>query len=276
MECIHGARVSAREQISPVMVRLTLEFDEPGAWVSTGVGDEFVHVDFGATSMDADGHTERHYTVSGLVGGGIEMEIYIHGHGQGSTWGRTCQVGDTVHISDPWAYYKPPAEAGLRVLVGDLTALPGIARILKDASPHERFHVMVEVPDASEERELPSPAQVNVEWHIGGNGIGPSGVCESLRSMHKRGILEPDCYVWVACESKESRRARTLLRKEVGLPIPQQRLVGYWHANLEEVMEKWNALSDEVKDQYLAIWREDRSDEDNWTELEPFLQAHGA
>jgi hypothetical protein len=41
-------------------------------------------------------------------------------------------------------------------------------------------------------------------------------------------------------------------------------------------MEKWNALSDEVKEEYLAIWREDRTDEENWTELEPFLQAHGA
>jgi hypothetical protein len=67
-----------------------------------------------------------------------------------------------------------------------------------------------------------------------------------------------------------------LLRKEVGLPISQQRIVGYWHANLEQVMEKWNALSEEVKAEYLAIWREDRTDEENWTELEPFLQSVGA
>jgi hypothetical protein len=62
----------------------------------------------------------------------------------------------------------------------------------------------------------------------------------------------------------------------VGLPISRQCIVGYWHANLEQVMERWNALSDEVKAEYLAIWREDRTDEENWTELEPFLQSVGA
>ena len=72
------------------------------------------------------------------------------------------------------------------------------------------------------------------------------------------------------------RAARTLLRNEVGLPIAQQRIVGYWHANAEQVMAAWEALSDETKAEYLAIWREDRTDEENWLELEPFLQSVGA
>jgi NADPH-dependent ferric siderophore reductase len=276
MECIHGARVSAREQISPLMVRVTLELEEPRTWVSTGVGDEFIHVDVGAETLDADGHSERHYTVSGLVEGGLELEVFLHGDGPGATWGRGCAIGDRVSISDPMDYYGPPAGSGLRVLVGDLTALPGIVRILADAGAEERFRVVVELPDMAETRELVSAAHVDVDWLIGGNGIGPSAVCEALRGLDRDGVLTEDCYVWVACESKESRRARALLRKEVGLPISQQRIVGYWHANLEQVMEKWNALSDEVKGEYLAIWRDDRTDEENWTELEPFLQAHGA
>ena len=41
-------------------------------------------------------------------------------------------------------------------------------------------------------------------------------------------------------------------------------------------MEAWEALSDETKAEYLAIWREDRTDEENWLELEPFLQSVGA
>ena len=84
MECIHGARVSAREQISPLMVRVTLELDEQSAWVSTGVGDEFIHLDVGAETLDVDGHSERHYTVSGLVPGGLELEVFLHGDGPGA------------------------------------------------------------------------------------------------------------------------------------------------------------------------------------------------
>jgi NADPH-dependent ferric siderophore reductase len=276
MECIHGARVSAREQISPLMVRVTLELEEPRTWASTGVGDEFIHLDVGAETLDADGHSERHYTVSGLVDGGLELEVFLHGDGPGATWGRECAIGDRVTLSDPKEYYEPPADAGLRVLVGDLTALPGIARILADASADERFRVVVELPAMSEARDLPSAAQVTVDWRIGGNGIGPSAVCDAIRGLHREGVLDDDCYVWVACESKESRQARSLLRREVGLPISHQRIVGYWHANLEQVMERWNALNDDVKAEYLAIWREDRTDEENWTELEPFLQSVGA
>ena len=43
-----------------------------------------------------------------------------------------------------------------------------------------------------------------------------------------------------------------------------------------EAFRRFFALPEEVKEEYLAIWREDRSDEENWTELEPFLQKHGA
>jgi NADPH-dependent ferric siderophore reductase len=179
-------------------------------------------------------------------------------------------------LSDAMEYYSPPDGSGVRVLAGDLTALPGIARILADAGADERFRVVVELPAMTEARDLSSAAAVDVEWRVAGNGLGPSAVCDMLFGLHREGVLTEDCYVWVACEAKESRNARAFLRRDAGLPIAQQRIVGYWHANLDEVMAKWNALSDELKAEYLAIWREDRTDEENWTELEPFLQSVGA
>lgn len=278
METIHNATVTARQQVTPLMVRLTLTFETPDAWVTTGVGDEFVHIDVGADTLDVDGHSERHYTVSGVVDGGLEVEVFLHGDGPGSTWGREAKVGDAVTVSDPWEYYEVPAGAGTRVLIGDLTALPAIVRILGAASADEVFRVVVEVPSLEEARELASAAHVDVQWRVAGNGIGPSAVCDVVRGLATEGVVLPDAnpYVWIACESKISRAARTLLRKEIGLPISQQRIVGYWHANQEQVMEAWEALSDETKAEYLAIWREDRTDEENWLELEPFLQSVGA
>ncbi len=275
MECVHSARVVSREHLTPQMVRLRLALEPGSTWVTTGIGDEFIHVDVGAQTIDADGHSERHYTVSRVVQGGFEMEVFLHGDGDGARWARACEPGDAVEISDAMAYYKPPAGSGVRVLVGDLTALPAITRILADATADERFVVVVESTSATERRDLPSAAQVEVEWRIGGNGIGPSMVCDALRNLADRGVLTDDCYVWVACESKASRQARALLREEVGLPISQQRIVGYWHADLHQVMSTWNALSEDLKAQYEAIWREDRTDEENWLELEPFLQSVG-
>ena len=277
MESIYGTTVVARQQVTPQMVRLTLAFDENTEWKTTGLGDEFVHVDVEAETLDADGHSERHYTVSGLVDGGIEMEVFLHGDGPGAQWGREAAVGDTVKISEPFGYYKVPAEAGLRVLVGDLTAVPAIARILAEASAEERFHVVVELPSISESRDLPSAAEVTVQWRVGGNGLGPSLLPEIVRSLAAQGVIDSagDDYLWVAGESKVTRAVRSQLRNEVKLPITRQRLVGYWHANGEQVLEAWEALSEELKAKYFAIWREDRTDEENWLELEPFLQSVG-
>lgn len=278
MESIYPAIVTARQQITPQMVRLTLALEPGSPWRSTGAGDEFVHIDLGAATLDVDGHSERHYTVSGLVDGGIEVEVFEHGHGPGASWGRTAEVGSQVMISDPFAYYKAPGDSALRILIGDLTALPAIVRILAEAAAEERFRVVVEVPSLEEARDLPSAARVEVQWRIAGNGIGPSAVCDVVRGLARDGVITPeaDIYLWIACESKASRAARTLLRKEVGLPIAKQRIVGYWHANAEQVMAAWEALPQQVKDDYLAIWREDRTDEENWLELEPFLQSINA
>ncbi|MES1170982.1 MAG: siderophore-interacting protein [Actinomycetota bacterium] len=277
MESIYGTTVVARQQVTPQMVRLTLALDEGSEWVTTGLADEFVHIDVGADTLDADGHSERHYTVSGLVNGGIEVEVFLHGHGPGASWGRDAAVGDTVKISDGFGYYKVPEDAGLRILIGDLTAVPAIARIVAEASPAERFHVVVELPSMSETRDLQSAAEVTVEWRLGGNGIGPSLLPQIVRELSAQGLVDPagDDFLWVAGESKVTRAVRTLLRQEVRLPITRQRIVGYWHANAEQVQEAWDALSDQQKAEYMAIWREDRTDEENWLELEPFLQSVG-
>jgi NADPH-dependent ferric siderophore reductase len=278
METLHKATVTAREQVTPLMVRVSLTLDSPDAWVTTGVGDEFVHLEIGAQTLDLDGHSERHYTVSGVFEGGLEVEVFLHGDGPGATWGRSAAIGDSVTVSDPRAYYSVPAGAGTRVLIGDLTAVPAIVRILADAAEDEEFRVVVEVPSLAEARDLVSAATVNAQWRIAGNGIGPSSICDVVRGLAAEGVLVPTAkpYVWIACESRISRAARTLLRKEIGLPISQQRIVGYWHANQEQVMADWEALSAETKAEYLAIWRDDRTDEENWLELEPFLQSVGA
>lgn len=275
MECIHEARIVSYEAISPQMVRVGLALTEPGAWVSTGAPDEFVHVDVEAETLDADGHSERHYSVSRVTDVGFEMEIFLHGHGPGSTWGRNAAVGQAVKVSDPKAYYAAPATTSSRVLLGDLTALPAIARILAEAEPTERFRVVVEVPSLSERRDLPTAADARVEWRLGGNGVAPSIVCDAIRHLHADGHIDDETYVWVACESAHSRRARKLLRGDLGLPIKHLRLVGYWHEDLEHVMTVWDALPQQVKDDYAALWRDDRTDEENWIELEPFLERLG-
>lgn len=276
METIHAATVVSTAQVTPGMVRIGLRVDEPGSWVSTGRPDEFVHVEVGASTLDPDGHDSRHYTVSRVTDDGFELEAFLHGDGPGATWARGARVGDRTAVSDPKAYYGVPDDAGVRLLVGDATALPAIARILAEARQDERFRVVIELADMADARDLPTAAEAEISWRLGGNGAGASILKDAMVELAAP-ELEPAArsYVWVACESVHSRRIRQLLRREFALPLSHYRVVGYWHADLERALRVWENASEEQKAQYAALWREDRSDEENWLELEPFLQSMG-
>ncbi|MDN4483359.1 siderophore-interacting protein [Demequina lignilytica] len=278
METVHDATVARVERLSERMVRISLALDEPSAWVTTGRPDEFVHVEVGADTLDPDGHSSRHYTVSAVTPDGFELEIFLHGDGPGATWARGVVAGDRTRVSDPKAYYGVPAGSGVRILAGDLTALPAIARALAEAHADEVFRVIVEVPSMDDARDLPTAAAARIDWVVGGNGHGASVLRDALTGLAQDSdLLDPESlsYVWVACESVHSRRIRQLLRREFSLVLGQYRIVGYWHADLERALRVWEEASDEQKAQYAALWREDRSDEENWLELEPFLQRMG-
>lgn len=277
MEATVATVVTRVERVTTGFTRVQLQLREPGTWETTGVPDEFVHLEVGAATPDGtDGHTARHYTVSGLVEGGLEIEVALHGHGPGALWGERVTVGDEVLISEAKAYYAAPEPARRRILIGDATALPAIARILAEADAAERFTVVIELGSLDDARELASAASVEVAWRVAGNGGSPSELERIARELIAApNAEEPEPYVWVAGESAESRRVRGYLRTEAGLPLTAYRIVGYWHADLERQLSRWDALPEAIKEQYASIWRDDRTDEENWLELEPFLQRVG-
>lgn len=275
MEATIDAVVTDVARVSPGFVRVALAVGDE--WTSVAAPDEFIHVELGAGTVDVGhGHSARHYTISRLTPDGFEMEIATHGHGPGAAWAESAQPGHSVLISPPKGYYVAPDITTPRLLVGDATALPAIARILEEASAGERFTVVIELGSMADARELPTRAAAQVEWRLGGNGIGPSllvdAAAAAIDSFLAEGVTP---YVWVACESAVSRRIRTLARVERGLPTSALRIVGYWHADQEKIMTVWNSLTDEQRLTYDSVWREDRTDEENWIEAEPLLRSLG-
>ncbi|WP_084105986.1 siderophore-interacting protein [Demequina sp. NBRC 110056] len=270
--------VAATEQISPNLRRVTLAGEALRAWESTGKPDEFVHVhipgDRPAEGWEDDHDIARHYTIRrwNPEVPSVEIDVVTHGHGLGASWARDAQEGDVCAISTAHGYYGAPEGSTRRLLVADATGLPAVARILEEANPEETFDVLIELISMDDAIALPSPATVNVEWRVSGNGRGPSALVSCLRSLP---APEGDTYVWVACESAESRRARTFIRSEWTRHHTLYRVVGYWHVDQEEQLRKWNALTPEQQAKYAAIWDESRPDEVNWLELEPYLQELG-
>lgn len=270
--------VAATEQISPSLRRVTLTGPALSAWHSTGQPDEFVHVHIPdpepAPGWQDDHEIARHYTVRRWdpSGPSLALDVVTHGHGRGATWARDAQPGDVVAISKARGYYGPPEGSTRRLLIADATGLPAVARILEEATPEETFDVLIELISMEDAIALPSPATVNVEWRVSGNGRGPSAL---VSAMNRLPVPRDDTYVWVACESAESRRARTFIRKTWTRHHTLYRVVGYWHIDQAEQLRKWNALTPEQRARYAEIWDENRPDEVNWLELEPYLLELG-
>lgn len=272
----HLAHVSATTQLTPHLRRVTLTGLH--AWPGTGVPDECVHVHIppanAAAGWENDHDIARHYTIRrhDADAGTVDLDIVTHGDGLGSTWARTCVPGDRVAISTPQPYYNPPEGSTVRLLVADATGLPAVARILEQAGAHETFDVLVELMDLDDRIDLPSAAQVEVTWRVSGNGVIPSALEDLLRQREQ----PPDgAYVWVACESAQSRRIRSFVRHDWTMHHSQYRIVGYWHLNQAEQLATWLALTDQQRARYEEIWDENRDDEANWLELEPYLRSVG-
>lgn len=274
METQHRAIVTAVRDLTPRLRRVELAVPE-GTWKSTGIPDEFVHLEVGAESLDADGHSSRHYSIARLLPHGVAIDVVLHGHGPGAKWGREAVTGDVVYFSDAHGYYKPSG-SGTRILAGDMTAIPAIRRILAEASADEVFRVIVEIPDMGEASAFNSDAEVHTTWVVSGNHVSASTLQQSLSEVLSASDDDHSTiYIWVACESAVSRSIRQHLRQDLGIHHSRFRIVGYWHSNVDKMREIWASMTDEQRSHYESIWRDDRSDEENWLELEPFLKSVG-
>ena len=123
--------------------------------------------------------------------------------------------------------HRPPlltnvSAARWLLLVGDLTAMPAMARIAENR-PDLPTYVMAEVPD-----DLTGylPSGVDVTW------LTPPARGQSALAHVVEGIDWPEGegYFWMAGESAQMRAIRKHLMREVGLPTSHYDVMGYWRA----------------------------------------------
>jgi NADPH-dependent ferric siderophore reductase len=216
-----SADVLRREQLSPHLVRLVLGGPGLAGFASTGVPDEWV-----ALTVPGQFQT-RYYTVrswSGDASGGeLVLDVVVHEHGLVTEWASGEVAGETVTVSAPKGSFAMPPEASWLLLVGDLTALPAIARII-ESRPGVPVRAWCEVPDGGLPGYLPERDDVEVTW------TAPPPGAESDTSGIVRGIDWPDGdgYFWMAGESAQMRAIRKHLMREVRLPSTAYDVMGYW------------------------------------------------
>ena len=290
---VHRVQVVDVRRLTPGMVRIV--FAGPGleGFVSSGVGDEYLRLFLPKTGHDepqlpvpsADGYWEfpdgvepcevRTYTVRAwdAATGLLTIDFVVHEGGVAATWALGAQAGHVVGVNTPRGLYAPAAGIRWQLLVADATGLPAALRLAEQALEGVRTRVVLEVSDDRDEQEVELPAGVELTWVHGGNGHAPSRVEEIVRASE---FPKDPGYVWVAGETKVTRGVRRYLRHELKLPASAYKVVGYWTANAEQWMARYEALPDGVREQLSAMWADEtRDQEEVEDEYEAALEAHG-
>jgi len=215
----YAARVLRREQVSPHLVRLVLGGEGLADFASTGVPDEWV-------GLVVPGQFQsRYYTVRSWDGAELVLDVVVHEVGLVTEWAsRPDVVGETVTITEPKGSYAAPETAAWVLLVGDLTAMPAMARIAETTlAAGVPTRIWAEVPD-----DLTGylPDGVEVTW------LSPPDRAPSALAAAVEGIDWPagEGYFWMAGESAQMRAIRKHLMRVVRLPSHSYDVMGYWRS----------------------------------------------
>jgi len=209
------AEVLATSRLSDHLVRLELGGAGLDGFSSTGVPDEWV-------ALTVPGQFQsRYYTVRSWDGTRLVLDVVLHDHGLVTEWASGSPVGDRVGIGAPKGSYAPPAGAGWVLLVGDLTALPAIARILEDGTGVPTT-VLLEA-DQGHAGLLPA-TDATITWSR------PPAPAESALAAVVEDLDWPagDGYFWMGGESSQMRAIRKHLMRERRLPSAAYDVMGYW------------------------------------------------
>jgi NADPH-dependent ferric siderophore reductase len=128
-----------------------------------------------------------------------------------------------VTITEPRGSFAPPAAVGWYYLVGDLTALPAMARITETLGRDAPVQVWAEAPEPVP-GYFPGWVEDRLTW------LDPAPTGTSRLAGWVEGLSWPEGagYFWMGGESAQMRAIRKHLMREVGLPSEQYDVMGYW------------------------------------------------
>jgi NADPH-dependent ferric siderophore reductase len=212
----YEAVVERREPLSDHLVRLVLGGPGLAGFTSTGIPDEWV-------GLVVPGQFQsRYYTVRSWDGERLTLDVVVHDVGLVTEWAsRDDLVGQVCTITEPKGSFELPDGARWLLLVGDLTALPAIARITQTVDLPTR--VWAEVPDDL----APYLPGAEVTW-LDQPGDGRSALADVVGTID---WPDGEGYFWMAGESAQMRAIRKHLMRERKLPSTAYDVMGYWRGN---------------------------------------------
>jgi NADPH-dependent ferric siderophore reductase len=243
------ATVSRAERISPNFVRVTLDGPELATlpqhghdhWFRMFLPREEGETDFSVPDrMDMRGYLAylripgerrphmRNYTVREHrpADGQIDVDFVVHGdEGVATRWATRATPGDRVALLDQGRGYDYPDDTEAHLLVGDETALPAIAGILRDLPRDARGAAYLELIHPDDAQELDAPDGVEVHWLVREPGARPGSL--AIETVQAAPLPEGRLAAYLVGEQQLPTTLRRWLVSQ-GVPKSAIEFTGYW------------------------------------------------
>ncbi len=228
-------RVKARQTLTPLMLRLTLDTRElPDIAFSYPAHAIKLFV------PDGQGTATRTYTVRRYDADRHEMDVdfLLHGHGPAATWAQGVAVGETIELAGPRAGFDRDPQAAWQLMIGDATAIPAIASMLESLPAQDRALAFIAVRDAAEEQAIACPPHAQVRWvHV--DTETPETTAQALRqALQDTALPGGPAQVFIAAESSAVRTLRGLFpragQSDSAFAVTQLHATGYWKRGAQD------------------------------------------
>src|SRR5699024_8560994 len=170
--------------------------------------------DYTVRSVDAE---SRSFTV----------DVVRHETGLASDWAFGVAIGDRISFAGPKTCAGLAEGIDFHLLVADETALPAVGRWLEEAPAGTRGHIIVEVPTADDIQDIPTEADVEIDWLVRGS-IAPGESRLMYEAVKSLSLPAGRTFAWCAGETLTIAPIRRYLRRDLGLPKEDVEVVGYW------------------------------------------------
>jgi NADPH-dependent ferric siderophore reductase len=176
----------------------------------------------------------RTYTVRRWIPEVPEMwvDFVVHGDaGIAGPWAMHARPGDPFRFLGPSGGYAPDPAADWHLLAGDESALPAIAAALAAMPPGATVKAFIEVADDSEAQKLEAPGDADITWlHRQDRPRGEALVAAVRQAEFPPGEMQ----AFVHGEANFVKELRAYLRRDLGVPLAQLSISGYWRQGMNE------------------------------------------
>lgn len=247
--------LAARQRISPSFVRLTLTGEDLAGYQPLGADQWFrlflplEGADAPRTLPDTSVRSMATYTLTPpsrrplirnyttaefrpadpAAGRTAELDVDVYvdqNHtGPGLRWADEAPLGANAALLDEGRLYAPPQDSTVELLVGDESALPALAGILRDAPRPLTGLVVVEVGNEGDIRDLDGPTGVEIAWVVRGDEAPGTLAAGEVR---RRGVPDDLTYAYLAGPSSMVTGLRRHLVKDLGIAKDRVSFTGYW------------------------------------------------